>query len=218
MIRSKKIGLLSLVVFQWSSLALGAAIDVTRMEQAIELRVSTGQFMGAVLVAKDGRKLIDKGYGSANLDWKVPNSPTTKFRLGSVTKQFTAACILLLEERGKLRIEDPIKSYLPGTPVAWDQVTIFNLLTHTSGIPNLTGFPDYKTAKTMPTTPEKLVGRLVDKPLDFRPGTSWSYSNSNYVLLGYLIERISGESYSDFLQKNIFIPLGMRDSGYEDHP
>ena len=101
---AKKVGLASLtLILAWSSLAFGAAIDVARMEQAIDLRVSTGQFMGTVLVAKGGKILINKGYGSANLDWRIPDSPTTRFRLGSVTKQFTAACILLLEERSEER-------------------------------------------------------------------------------------------------------------------
>lgn len=215
---AKKVGLASLtMVFASSSLAFGAGIDVARMERAIDLRVSTGQFMGAVLVAKDGKILINKGYGSANLDWKVPDSPTTRFRLGSVTKQFTAACILLLEERGKLQIEDPVKKYLPDAPAAWDQITIFNLLTHTSGIPNFTEFPDYRATEAKPTTPEELVARFRAKPLDFAPGTSWHYSNSGYVLLGYLVEKISGEPYSKFLQANIFTPVGMKDSGYDSN-
>lgn len=218
MIKAKKVGLALLtMVFASSSVAFGAAIDVARMERAIDLRVSTGQFMGAVLVAKDGKILINKGYGSANLDWKVPDSPTTKFRLGSVTKQFTAACLLLLEERGKLKIEDPVKKYLPDAPAAWDQITIFNLLTHTSGIPNFTEFPDYRESEAKPATPEELVARFRAKPLDFAPGASWHYSNSGYVLLGYLIEKISGESYSKFLQENIFSPLGMKDSGYDSN-
>jgi CubicO group peptidase (beta-lactamase class C family) len=216
MIRPKNIALL-LVLGASSSLAFGAANDVARMDRDIDLRVSTGQFMGTVLVTKDGKILINKGYGSANLDWKVPNSPTTKFRLGSVTKQFTAASILLLEERGKLRIEDPVKKYLPDAPAAWDQITIFNLLTHTSGIPNFTAFPDYTITEAIPTTPEKLVARFRDKPLDFAPGASWRYSNSGYVLLGYLIEKISGEPYAKFLQDNIFVPLGMKDSGYDSN-
>ena len=218
MMKAKKVGLTSLIiVFASSSLAFGAAIDVARMERAIDLRVSTGQFMGAVLVAKEGKILINKGYGTANLDWTVPDSPTTKFRLGSVTKQFTAACILLLEQRGKLKIEDPIKKYVPDAPAAWDQITIFNLLTHTSGIPNFTEFPDYRTTEGTPTTPEELVARFRAKPLDFAPGTSWRYSNSGYVLLGYLIEKISGEPYSKFLQENIFTPLAMKDSGYDSN-
>ncbi len=190
--------------------------SVARMEQIIQANVPK-QFMGTVLVAQDGKVLLDKGYGFANLEWDIPNTPTTKFRLGSLTKQFTAASILLLEERGKLKIEDPVKKYMPDAPAAWDKITIFHLLTHTSGIPNFTGFPDYESTEAIPTTPEKLVARFRDKPLEFEPGTKWNYSNSGYVLLGYLLEKISGQKYSEFVQQNIFTPLGMKDSGYDSN-
>ena len=163
------------------------------------------------------RPWCSKGYGFANLEWDIPNSPTTKFRLGSITKQFTAACILLLEERGKLKVDDPVKKYMPDAPAAWDKVTILNVLTHTSGIPSFTDFPDYESTEAIPTTPEKLVARFRDKPLEFQPGEKWKYSNSGYVLLGYLIEKISGESYEKFVQENIFTPLGMKDSGYDSN-
>lgn len=190
--------------------------SVTRMEQIVQSYVP-GKFMGTVLVAQDGKIVLDKGYGFANLEWEVPNTPTTKFRLGSITKQFTAASILLLEERGKLKIDDPVKKYMPDAPAAWDKITIFHLLTHTSGIPNFTSFPDYEPTQAIPTTPEKLVERFRDKPLEFEPGTKWNYSNSGYVLLGYLLEKISGQSYSDFVQHNILTPLGMKDSGYDSN-
>ena len=188
-----------------------------RMEEVVQSYVSSKTFMGSVLVARGETVLFEKGYGSANLEWDVPNSPTTKFRLGSVTKQFTAASILLLEERGKLKVDDPVKMYMPDAPPAWDKMTIYNLLTHTSGIPSFTGFPDYASTRALPTTPEKLVTRFRDKPLEFQPGEKWNYSNSGYVLLGYLIEKISGESYEKFVQENIFTPLGMRDSGYDSN-
>jgi CubicO group peptidase (beta-lactamase class C family) len=201
----------------FASAAFGAPADTARMESAIQWRVSNGQFMGAVLVAQDGRILMNKGYGSANLDWHIPNSPATRYRLGSVTKQFTAASILLLEERGKLRVEDPIRKYLPDAPAAWDQIAIFNLLTHTSGIPNFTSFPDYRSTEAAAATPEQLVARFRDRPLEFAPGSKWRYSNSGYVLLGYLIEKITGKTYSEFVRDNIFTPLGMKDSGYDSN-
>jgi CubicO group peptidase (beta-lactamase class C family) len=189
---------------------------VARMEQIIQGSVPK-RFMGSVLVAQNGKILLDKGYGFANLEWEVPNSPVSKFRLGSITKQFTAASIMLLEERGKLKTEDPIKKYMADAPAAWDKVTIFHLLTHTSGIPSFTGFPDYRSREAEAITPEKLVEWFRDKPLEFQPGEKWNYSNSGYVLLGYLIEKISGQTYSDFVQKNIFTPLGMKDSGYDSN-
>jgi CubicO group peptidase (beta-lactamase class C family) len=190
--------------------------SVARMEQIIQANVPK-QFMGTVLVAEDGKVLLDKGYGFANLEWEIPNTPTTKFRLGSITKQFTAASILLLEERGKLKVDDPVKKYMPDASAAWDKITIFHVLTHTSGIPSFTGFPDYQSTEAIPTTPEKLVARFRDKLLEFEPGTKWNYSNSGYVLLGYLLEKISGQKYSEFVQQNIFTPLGMKDSGYDSN-
>ncbi|HTF63266.1 MAG TPA: serine hydrolase domain-containing protein, partial [Edaphobacter sp.] len=172
-------------------------------------------FMGTVLVVKDGKTLIDQGYGSADLEWNIPNDPSTKFRLGSITKQFTAASILLLQERGKLNIDDPISKYMPDAPAAWSKVTIYNVLTHTSGIPSFTSFPDYRSTEWKDTNPTELVARFRDKPLEFEPGTKFNYSNSGYVLLGYLIEKISGQTYADFLQQNIFTPLGMKDTGID---
>jgi CubicO group peptidase (beta-lactamase class C family) len=191
--------------------------DVSRLDQVVQSYVTDKTFMGSVLVARGDQVLFSRGYGSANLEWNIPDAPNTKFRLGSLTKQFTAASILLLEERGKLKTDDLVKKYVPDAPAAWDKITIFHLLTHTSGIPNFTGFTDYSAQEPFDTTPEKLVARFRDKPLDFQPGEKWSYSNSGYVLLGYLIEKASGESYEKFLQENIFGPLGMKDSGYDSN-
>src|SRR5258708_21260890 len=128
-------------------LGYGAAAQdhAAALDAVVQPYVAKKTFMGAVLVARGGDILLDKGYGSANLEWDIPNTPTTKFRLGSLTKQFTAASILLLEERGRLKIDDPVTKYLPDAPSAWDRITSFNLLTHSSGIPNFTSFPDYKS-------------------------------------------------------------------------
>ncbi len=187
------------------------------MEQVVQSYVSDQHFMGSLLVARGNEVIFDKGYGFANLEWNIPDSPATKFRLGSITKQFTAASILLLEERGKLSVSDPVKKYMADAPAAWDKITIFNLLTHTSGIPSFTDFPDYGSLEPFTTTPAELVRRFRDKPLEFPPGEKMSYSNSGYVLLGYLLEKISGESYEKFVQENIFAPLGMKDSGYDSN-
>ena len=196
---------------------VGLAQDVSRMDEVVQYNVSNKKFMGSVLVARGEEILLNKGYGSANLEWNIPNSPATKFRLGSVTKQFTAAAILLLEERGKLKTDDPVKKFMSDAPTAWEKITIYHLLTHTSGIPNFTSFPDYPSQKPFAATPEKLVARFRDKPLDFPPGEKWSYSNSGYILLGYVLEKASGESYEKFLQENIFGPLDMKDSGYDSN-
>ena len=213
----RKTWLAALLIATVPPMVLAQAPDTARMEQVVQSFVGAKQFMGSVLVARGNDVLLDKGYGFADLEWEVPNSPATKFRLGSITKQFTAASILLLEERGKLSVNDPVKKYMPDAPVAWDKVTIFNLLTHTSGIPNFTGFPGYPKMEPFPATPEQLVAVFRDKPLDFEPDEKFSYSNSGYVLLGYLMEKISGESYAKFVQENIFTPLGMKDSGYDSN-
>src|SRR5207248_807480 len=179
--------------------------------------VDAQMFMGSVLAAREGKIIFSRSYRMADLEWNVPNSPTTKFNIASMTKQFTAASILLLEQRGRLKTDDLVKKFMPDAPAAWDKITIFHLLTHTSGIPSFTGFPDYASQEPFATTPEKLVARFRDKPLDFQPGEKWSYSNSGYVLLGYLLEKVSGESYEKFEQANLFGPLGMKDSGYDSN-
>ena len=193
------------------------AQDVARIDQIVQSYATEKKFMGSALVARGDDVIFSKAYGSANLEWQIPNAPSTRFRLGSITKQFTAASILLLEEQGKLKTEDPVKKYLADAPAAWDNITIFHLLTHSSGLPNFTGFPEYPNARAIPTTPEKLVARFRDKPLDFPPGEKFQYSNSGYVLLGYLIEKISSGSYEKFVQDNIFTPLLMKDSGYDSN-
>jgi len=195
--------------------ALAAAQDVARIEQLIRARADDKTFMGTVLVARGDEVILSKGYGSANLEWNIPNTPSTKFRLGSITKQFTAAAVLLLAEQGKLALEDPVKRHYPNAPAAWDAITIRHVLTHTSGIPNHTSFPEFQTGRLMPATPEKTIGYFRDKPLDFAPGERMSYSNAGYVLLGYLVERVSSQSYADYVRDNVFKPLGMNDSGYD---
>ena len=187
------------------------------MDQIVQSHVADHTFMGSVLVARGTQILFSKGYGSADLEWDVPNAPNTKFRLGSVTKQFTAASILLLEERGKLSVNDPVKKYMPDAPAAWDKITIFHVLTHTAGIPNFTNFPEFPKLEPFPTTAAQLVALFRDKPLEFEPGEKWNYSNSGYVLLTWLIEKISGGSYEAFVRENIFTPLGMKDSGYDSN-
>jgi CubicO group peptidase (beta-lactamase class C family) len=173
-----------------------------------------GVLSGSVLVANDGM-LFEKGYGMADIDAHVPNTTTTRFRIGSVSKQFTAMAILILQERGKLHVQDSLCLYISDCPQDWQAITLANLLTHSSGIPDYTDLPGFVSTWTQPTTPEALVARFKNLPLEFSPGSRFRYSNSGYVLLGYIIERVSGETYARFLQENIFTPLGMRDTGYD---
>ena len=202
-------------VAQDPSTALRASL--TRADQIMQGYATAGTFMGTALIARDGAIVFDKAYGMANVELDVPNTPDTKFRLGSITKQFTAASILLLEERGKLKIDDKVKTYLPDAPMAWDRITIFNLLTHTSGIPNFTALPDYNTIKLTTRSAAEAVATVRERPLDFGPGEKMSYSNSGYLVLGDIIEKVSGQSYEKFVPDNIFTPLGMKESGYDSN-
>ncbi|HAC16663.1 MAG TPA: serine hydrolase [Bacteroidetes bacterium] len=191
--------------------------QVSRMEQIVQSYVADKQFMGSILVAQHDQVLLDKGYGYANLEWKIHNSPSTKFRIASLTKQFTAVAILLLEEQRKLKITDLLNKYMTDAPDAWNDITIFHLLNHTSGIPNYTKFPNFSAFTTSPKTPEQQIDYFRDKPLQFKPGSDFEYNNSAYVLLGYLIEKLSGQSYQDFIVEHIFKPHAMNDSGYDSH-
>ena len=179
-----------------------------RLQQVVQPYVDAQMFMGSVLVAQKGKVLFSKSYGWADLEWNIPNSPTARFQIASVTKQFTAAAILLLEERGKLKTDDLVKKYLPDAPASWDKITIYNLLTMTSGLADHAA--DYE-----PTPPDRLI--FTNKPLEFHPGEKWDYKNTNYLVLGYLLEKVSGQSYAAFLQENIFKPLGMNDSGLDSN-
>ena len=187
------------------------------MDEVVRASFEADEFTGAVLVARDGEGLLDRGYGFANREWSVPNDGDTKFRLGSVTKQFTAVAIMLLNERGLVDLDAPVKTYLPDAPAAWDGVTVRHLLTHTAGVPNFTDFDDYGASKTLPATIDSLIGRFRDRPLDFQPGEGWSYSNSGYILLTAIVEKASGKSYAEFVAETLFQPLGMADSGYDSH-
>lgn len=190
-----------------------ASPDKQRMMQVVQNYVDNKSFMGDVLVAEGDRIVLKAAYRSADLDWSIPNTTDTKFRIGSLTKQFTAAAILLLQERGKLSVNEPISKYLTDLPNAWSKVTINNLLTHTSGIPNFTSAPGFNVYELQSHNPEESVALVQSKPLDFEPGTKFYYSNTNYVLLGEVIEHVSGMPYASFLRQNIFIPAGMSDTG-----
>jgi CubicO group peptidase (beta-lactamase class C family) len=187
-------------------------VDAKRMDEVVRFYAddSGTMFMGAVLVARGGEVLFAKGYGLANAEWNIPNTPTTKFGLASISKQFTAAAILLLEERGKLRVSDRITSHLPDAPAAWGAITFHHLLSHTSGMADP---PIDRATRALPARPEQIVGRFRNSPLQSAPGTAFRYSNAGYQLLAHLIERISGQRYEDFVRESIFEPLGMKDSG-----
>ncbi len=173
-----------------------------------------GEPGAAVLVVKDGKTVLRKGYGLANVELGVPIQPDMVFEIGSVTKQFTAAAILMLAERGLLSVDDEITRHLPGYPTHGRKITIHHLLTHTSGIPSYTGLPEWMGRVREDLKVEQLIAMFKDKPLEFAPGERWAYNNSAYVLLGAIIEKASGKTYEDFVEQEVFQPLGMTRSSY----
>jgi len=178
-------------------------------EPAIERGNTPG---AAALIAQDGEILYEKGYGFANLEHQVPITSKTKFRIGSITKQFTATAILKLQEEGKLSVNDPLSKFISDYPRG-DEVTIHHLLTHTSGIHSYTGKPDFFETVTVEVKPEELIESFKNDKFDFDPGEKWLYNNSGYVLLGYIVEKVSGESFADYLKNHLFESLGMKDTG-----
>ena len=178
-----------------------------------EMRVNG--FSGTILLARKGAPIVARGYGPANAEWSIPNTPRTKFRLGSITKQFTSMAVMQLQQQGKLKVQDPICQYLTPCPDAWKPITIHHLLTHTSGIPSYTNSPSYMTTMMVPKTVDQMVAGFRDLPLEFEPGAQFKYNNSGYFLLGVLLEKVTGQPYERVLGDQIFTPLGMQDSGYD---
>ena len=199
-----------------SGIASGQTLEA-KFDEYMSALAKLGRFNGYVLVARDGRRIFGKGYGMANFEDEVPNTAQTKFRLASITKPFTAAAVLLLQEKGKLGLEDSACRHLPDCPAAWKPVTIAHLLAHTSGIPDYVSSPDFMETLGLRSTPAEMIARFRDKPLLFAPGERFSYSNSNYYLLGRIIESVSGKPYAEVVRESIFAPLRMANSGYDDN-
>lgn len=199
-----------IICFQFS-----IAQDVAKMEEIINRYTREYKFNGTVLVAHKGQILLNKGYGWRNVKDSVPHEPGSVFQIGSVTKQFTAAVILKLQEKKKLHVSDKLSKYFPDYPKG-DSITIHQLLSHTSGIFNYTNDAEFMNKEvTRPATREKMMARFKDKPLDFSPGTKWNYSNSGYLLLGYIIEDVTNMSWEQAVRKYIFRKAGMQQSGFD---
>lgn len=206
------------LIFGLSFLGSSAASDFpARADAQMRLFVRQNRFSGAVLIGQNGKVLFEKGYGLANREWSIPNSPRTKFRIASLTKQFTAAAILLLEEQGKLRVTDTVSRYVIDLPTEWQQITLHQLLTHTSGLPEYTAASEIeRTINLTGASPQQLLNLVRNLPMYFTPGTKMTYSNTGYVLLGMVIEKASGANYSSFLRQNIFLPLQLNATGYDE--
>lgn len=211
--RALSAGFLALI-FTVTCVAQDAA---TKLDAYLKASTEQGLFTGTVFVAQKGRVVLSKGYGMANIELDIANSPQTVFRIGSITKQFTAVAILLLQEQGKLSVQDPVCKFVANCPPAWQPITIRHLLAHTSGIPNYTSIPEYLKLQPLHAPLDSLIGRFRDLPLTFVPGEKFSYSNSGYVLLGAIIEKASGQTYAYFIRSRLLEPLQMKNSGYDRH-
>jgi CubicO group peptidase (beta-lactamase class C family) len=198
----QKIGLLAIFLFFYTGVNFGQD-NSQQIKDLLEKYHEYDQFNGSVLVANDGKVIFSDGFGMANMEYDIPNSPQTKHRIGSITKQFTAALILQLVEEGKLELEQPISKYLPEYkgPAA-EVVTIHHLLTHSSGIPSYTSFPNFfRDQSRNPSTPAEFVKTFADSTLQFTPGERYSYNNSAYFLLGHIIEELKVKAMQRFCGK-----------------
>jgi CubicO group peptidase (beta-lactamase class C family) len=187
-----------------------------RLDQYLISETEKYAFSGSVLIARKGEILLKKGYGQANVEWSQPNTPETVFRIASLTKGFTALAILKFEELGLLSLKDPLSKYIPDFPRG-NEVTIQHLLTHTSGIRDYTANSDFPSLMGNPVNLNTLIVRIKAQPYDFTPGNEFHYNNSGYLLLGYILEKISGKSYATVLDEQILKPLGLTQTAYDEN-
>ncbi|MBI9054499.1 MAG: beta-lactamase family protein [Bacteroidales bacterium] len=193
---------------------LCAQINTERIDSVINNHFENGEFNGSALVTENGKAIYKNGFGYSNFEWEIKNSPDTKFAIGSCTKQFTATLIMKLIEENKLSLEDNISKYIPEYPAdKGSKITIHNLLSHTSGIPDFFGLPQMRTLMYKENKPDDFIKTFWDLELDFEPGSQLKYSNSGYFILGVIIEKVTGLSYAKALKEYIFNPLQMNNSG-----
>ena len=194
------------------TLKLSAAEPAAEIDARLAALTKTHPVAVAVLVSRDGQVLYEKAVGLADLEARTAATPATTFRIGSITKQFTAAAILRLAEKGALSLDDPLARFFPDCPGA-EKIILRRLLTHTSGLRSYTDKPGFLLGVTVPIAPEKLIASFRDDPPDFAPGAGWRYCNSGYFLLGEIVAKASGKPFGDYLREEFFEPLGMKDTG-----
>ena len=204
------------MVFLTSNSFAANELTENKADKYIDVLVKKNLFSGSVLIAHNKKIILKKGYGKAIYEFDVNNNSKTKFRIGSLTKQFTAMSVLILAEKDKLNVNDKISKFLPDYP-GGNKIKIVHLLTHTSGIPDHTKLPDFnKGRRVYQTELIQTINAFKDLPLEFSPGEKFRYSSSGYILLGYIIEKVSGISYKNFVKNNIFKPLKMVNSGFDE--
>ena len=208
---------LFLIVFLAGQSSGYAQDKSVKIDELMKIYQSYGQFNGSALVAENGKVIYKKGLGLANMEWNIPNETDTKFRLGSITKQFTAALVLQLTEQGKVKLDGKISDYLPDyRKDVGDKITVHHLLTHTSGIPSYTSQPRFfEDVSRNSFVVADFVKKYASGDLEFEPGSKFSYNNSGYFLLGAIIEKVTGKSYEQVLKENILDPLEMKSTGYD---
>ena len=204
---------------QSSVVAQPSANKAAKIDEVMTAASKNRLFNGTVLVAENGKVIYKKGFGKANMEWNIPNTPDTRFRLGSITKQFTATLILQLVEQGKIKLDGKITDYLPDYRIdTGGKVTIHQLLNHTSGIPSYTSMPNFENdVSRNPYRVADFVKKYASGDLEFEPGSKYSYNNSGYFLLGAIIEKVTGQTYEQILKEKILDPLGMKNTGYDHH-
>ncbi len=208
--------MLILSLFLWGSTVHGQTLEA-KIDSLLRSKFQNGRPGASFLVSKNGRPVYRKAFGTSNLELKTPMISESVFEIGSMTKQFTAIAILMLVEKGKLNLSDDITKFIPDYPVRDKNITIHHLLTHTSGIKNFTSLKRLRSISHMDLKPLALIDIFKNEPMDFEPGEKFKYNNSGYVILGYIIEKVSGQKYSDFVEEYIFKKTGMGDSYYGNH-
>lgn len=190
--------------------------DLPQLTEQLERWGGSGAFTGGVLVAKGDEVLFRQVYGFADRSLGTPLQLDSRFRLASVSKQFTAAAILRLQDEGVLSVDDPVCRWIDPCPPAWAPIRLHHLLSHTSGIPDLMARPGWGVRRVTPATPEELTADSMKYGLQFPPGTKVRYNNAAYNLLGHVVQKASGLPLPDYLRDAFFVPLGMADTGFED--
>ncbi len=207
----KKLLAFTFILFTFTSFSQPLAVDLDAMMKA---RYKTGEPGAVLLVAKAGKPIYRQAFGMADMENNIAMRPEHLFEIGSITKQFTAVSILMLMEQGKLKLDDPVTKFIPEYPMHGYTITIHHLLTHTSGIKSYTSMEKWTKVWRQDMKPMEMIDLFKNEPMEFAPGEKWNYNNSAYFMLGYIIEKASGIPYPEFLEKNIFTPLGLKNTYY----
>jgi len=206
-----------ITVLQLNSESISYAQNLTKIDSLLQEKYLPNEPGATFLIAKNGSIIYKKAFGLSNLELNVQMKPEDVFQIGSIAKQFTAISVLMLMEKGKLNLDDEITKFIPDYPTNGNKITIHHLLTHTSGIKSYTSMKKLNNISKKDLTPLELIDFFKNEPIDFVPGEEYKYNNSGYVILGYIIEKLTGQSYANFVEEQIFEKLGMKASQYSSY-